>query len=134
VFREAFETVLFLRAITIEGGEASTRAMTVGVIISFAALFLLSWLLLRYSARIPIRRIFSISSALMAALAVILVGKGLHALQETGILGVSPTWWHWTSDLLGIYATWQTFIPQLAMVVVVWTMWHIGRRPARVAA
>jgi high-affinity iron transporter len=108
--------------------------MTVGVIISFAALFLLSWLLLRYSARIPIRRIFSISSALMAALAVILVGKGLHALQETGILGVSPTWWHWTSDLLGIYATWQTFIPQLAMVVVVWTMWHIGRRPARVAA
>jgi high-affinity iron transporter len=134
VFREAFETVLFLRAITIEGGDASTRAMTVGVIISFAALFLLSWLLLRYSARIPIRRIFSISSALMAALAVILVGKGLHALQETGILGVSPTWWHWTSDLLGIYATWQTFIPQLVMVVVVWTMWHIGRRPARVAA
>jgi high-affinity iron transporter len=130
VFREAFETVLFLRAITIEGGDSSTRAMTIGVIISFAALFFLSWLLLRYSARIPIRRIFSISSALMAALAVILVGKGLHALQETGMLHVSPTWWHWTSDLLGIYATWETFIPQLVMVAIVYAMWHIGRRPA----
>ena len=129
LFREAFECVLFLRAITLEGGSAGTTAMTFGVLTSFALLFGLSWALLKYSARIPIRRIFTISSLLMAVLAVILVGKGLHSLQETGILPVSNTGWHWSSDLLGIYATWQTVIPQIVTVGVLYTLWVVGKRP-----
>jgi high-affinity iron transporter len=129
LFREAFECVLFLRAITLEGGTAGTTAMTFGVVTSFALLFGLSWALLKYSARIPIRRIFTISSLLMAVLAVILVGKGLHSLQETGILPITSTWWHWSSDLLGIYATWETFIPQLVTVAALYTLWVVGKRP-----
>jgi high-affinity iron transporter len=134
LFREAFECVLFLRAITLEGGASGTTAMLLGVAASFVILFGLSWALLRYSARIPIRRIFTFSSLLMAALAVILVGKGLHALQETGILAVTSTGWNWSSDLLGIYATWQTLIPQVVTVGVLYTLWVVGKRPSRKTA
>ena len=129
VFREAFETVLFLRAITLEGGALGTSAMAVGVAVSFIVLFALSWALLRSSARLPIRNIFNLSSILMAILAVILTGKGFHALQETGVLTVTQTWWHVTWDLLGIYATWETILPQLLILMLVYALWMFGKRP-----
>ncbi len=130
VFREAFETVLFMRAITLEGGATSVRAMALGVGASLVALFVLSWLLLKYSAKLPIRRIFTVSSALMVVLAVILAGKGLHAIQETGALAVTPTPWAWSSDVLGIYATWQTLFAQIVTVGLVIALWRLGSRPA----
>src|SRR6185369_15891625 len=82
VFREAFETVLFLRALWIEGGMASKSAMVSGVVSSMALIFILSWAFLKYSASIPIKKLFDFSSSLMGVLAVILIGKGLHSLQE----------------------------------------------------
>jgi len=90
----------------------------------------LSWLLLKYSTRLPIRTIFTVSSALMVILAVILTGKGLHALQETGTLSVSATPWQWSTDVFGIYASWQPLIGQLAIAAVVVLLWRIGSRPA----
>ena len=129
VFREAFETVLFMRAITLEGGAAGAVAMSLGVGVSFAVIFTLSWALLRYSARIPVRKIFSISSVLMAVLAVILTGKGLHALQETGALTVTESWWTSRWDLLGLYPSWETFLPQLLILALAYGLWALGKRP-----
>lgn len=130
VFREAFETVLFPRAITLEGGAAGTRAMALGVAISLAGLLALSWFLLKFSARLPIRRIFTLSSALMVLLAIVLTGKGLHALQETGRVAVTSTPWRWSSELVGIYATWESVLAQLLIAVVVVSLWHLGNRAA----
>ena len=130
VFREAFETVLFLRAISLEGGSSQTTAMGAGVAVSLLSILGLSWGLLRYSARVPIRRIFTLSSLLMAALAVILTGKGLHALQETGGLSATPTRWHWTWDLVGVYATWETILAQFMILALVYVLWMAGNRPA----
>ncbi len=130
VFREAFETVLFMRAITLEGGAQGVQAMALGLVVSVAGLATLSWLLLKYSAKLPIRKIFSVSSALMVILAVILAGKGLHALQETGTFFVTVTPWGWTTDLLGVYATWEIVIAQLLTGVLVFVLWRLGSRPA----
>lgn len=130
VFREAFETVLFMRALTLEGGSAGTSAMLLGCALAIGGLAFLSWLLLKYSARLPIRTIFTVSSALMVILAVILTGKGLHALQETGTLSVSMTPWQWSTELFGIYASWQPLIGQLLVAAVVLLLWRLGNRPA----
>jgi high-affinity iron transporter len=133
VFREAFETVLFLRAITLEGGSGSTGAMALGVILSLVALLAISWAILRYSAKLPIRKIFSVSSLLMAVLAVILTGKGLHALQETGALPVTSIGrLRW--DLFGIYPTLETAVPQVAIALFIWGLWHLGRRTSAAPA
>lgn len=129
VFREAFETVLFMRALTLEGGQTGVNAMLLGAVLAIGGLAALSWLLLKYSARLPIRTIFSVSSALMVILAVILTGKGLHALQETGTLSVSVTPWQWSTDVFGVYASWQPIIGQLAIAAVVVLLWRIGSRP-----
>lgn len=130
VFREAFETVLFLRAIWFESGETTKAAMTAGVLAAFGFVAILAWSILRYSSKIPIRRLFEASALIMAALAFILTGKGLHALQESGALPVSssPISIHW--DWIGLYPTWETLIAQLLTLGIVFTLWSYGRRPS----
>ena len=43
VFREAFETVLFLRALWVEGGDSTKWAMLAGVLGSLALVIFLAW-------------------------------------------------------------------------------------------
>jgi high-affinity iron transporter len=130
VFREAFETVLFMRALTLEGGATATHSMLAGAILSIAGLIAVSWLLLKFSARLPIRQIFTVSSALMVILAVILTGKGIHALQETGNLSITATPWSLSTELFGIYANWQALIGQVLVAVIVVAVWRLGSRPS----
>src|SRR3989338_8639058 len=86
VFREAFETVLFLRAVWLESGMASKTTLALGTLTSFALLVVMAMALLKFSTRLPIRKLFGLSSSVILVLAVILTGQGLHALQEAGIL------------------------------------------------
>lgn len=134
VFREAFETVLFLRAVSLEGGQEGTRAMALGVVVAFAILFGLSAALIKYSVKIPIRKIFMISSALMAVLTLILCGKSIHAFQEVGLVSISRTPWNASMDLLGIYPSWQAVGSQIVIACVLYALWSYGNRtPPRVA-
>jgi high-affinity iron transporter len=86
VYREVFETILFY-AVWAEGNGA---AMLAGAGAAAGLLALVAWIMLRYSARLPITQFFSWSSVLIAILAVVLAGKGIAGLQEAGILGVRP--------------------------------------------
>jgi high-affinity iron transporter len=131
VFREAFETVLFLRAVWLEGGASEKLAMASGAGFALLVIIGLSWAIVRFSARVPIRTLFSASSAMMAALAVILTGKGLHALQESGWLGSTFSLWVPRVDLLGVYPSLETLLPQLAVLGLVAGLWVVGSRPAR---
>jgi high-affinity iron transporter len=133
VFREAFETVLFLRAIWLEGGEGSKIAMLSGVLTSLALVIFLAWALLKYSARIPIRRLFGFSSAIMLFLAFVLTGKGFHALQETGALSVTASESLIRFDLLGLYPTWETQSSQVVVFAIAVFLWWIGKRPSQPA-
>src|SRR3546814_4740683 len=57
-----------------------------------AALILVAvaWAMLRYSQTLPIAKFFTYSAWLMAALTVVLAGKGVSALQEAGIINIAP--------------------------------------------
>jgi high-affinity iron transporter len=133
VFREAFETVLFLRALLLEVGEQHTGAVFAGVGASFALVVVASALLVRYSVRLPLRQLFSLSSAVMAFLAVVLTGKAVHAFQEAGWIGETQLPLPIRSDLAGIYPTYETFLPQLLILSLSLGIWLWNRRPARSA-
>jgi high-affinity iron transporter len=130
VFREALETVLFLRAVWLEGGQPAHGAIGTAVLGTLAVIIVGAWAVLRFSARIPVRKLFAVSSVVMAVLAVILTGKGLHSLQETGLLGVTALPLPLRSDFVGVYPTAQTFAPQLAMLLLVLGLWWWGRLPS----
>ncbi|WP_323748547.1 FTR1 family protein [Dyella silvae] len=129
VYREVFETILFYAALWNEGQGIWLLA---GIVTGALLLGLIAWALLRTSRRLPLGLFFSISSAVIAVLAVVLTGKGVAALQEAG----------WTSvtvapvpsvDLLGIYPTWQSLLAQLAVAVMLATGFAFNRWRARTA-
>ncbi|MBW7930878.1 MAG: FTR1 family protein [Gammaproteobacteria bacterium] len=87
VYREVFETILFYVAMWSQG---SHGAIVSGAASAAVALTIIAWLMLRYSARLPITRFFNYSSWLMAIIAVVLAGKGIAALQEAGMIDITP--------------------------------------------
>jgi high-affinity iron transporter len=82
-----FETILFY--IAMWSDQAST-AILAGLVAGIAVLAAVAYWMLRMSRRLPIGRFFSISSILIAVMAVILIGKGVAALQEAGWISQTP--------------------------------------------
>ena len=117
VFREVFETVVFLRALLLEAGGNHQLALASGVLSAFCLVLVLSWLSVKLSARLPVRQLFMISSWIMFFLSFILLGKGIHALQETGLVPVTELGLGFRWDMLGLYPFYQTLGAQLALVV-----------------
>lgn len=114
VYREVFETVLFYSALAADGNGG---ALMGGFLTAVALLAIIAWVLLRTSARMPIGKFFSITSIFVAGLAVILIGKGIAALQEAGWIGA-----HTVAapriDLLGMYPTRETVMAQLVILAI----------------
>jgi high-affinity iron transporter len=117
VYREVFETILFYQALWVQADSAGSSMVLAGMGVAVVALVVAAWLILRYSARLPLRQFFSISGTFMFILAVILAGKGVAALQEAGKLPINPIPFP-RVEILGIYPNSQGLILQVAMVAI----------------
>lgn len=115
VYREVFETVLFYAALWTEG---NGKYMLAGLGSGIPILALVAIVLLRSSARLPISQFFKFSSALVAILATVLMGKGVAALQKVGVFNNTPLAIP-RIDLIGLYPSVQTLVAQLLIVVVI---------------
>lgn len=124
VFREAFESVLFLSALNLEVEAENKSAIGTGVTASFVLVLFLSWILLKNTGKFPVTRLLQISSITIAILAVILVGKGVHALQETGWFSITAFPWSWRLDLIGVYPTWETIGAEAVLLVFILTLFQ----------
>lgn len=126
-FREVLETILFYQAMWLQTDDRGHRLLLAGFAAGCLALGLLGWATFRYGIRIPLKQFFRITSALMFVLGVIFLGKGLAALQETGVLGVThiplPR-----IELLGIYPNIQTIGAQFVIVVLAATLLLLKHR------
>lgn len=131
VYREVFETILFYAALWEQGNH---EALLGGLAAGVAVLVIVAVALLKFSARLPVGKFFTWSSALVAVLAVVLTGKGIAGLQEAGWLNASgidvPR-----IDLLGIYPSAQSVGAQvlMAMLVAAGFLWNARSAKARVA-
>lgn len=118
VFREVFESVLFLSALNIESSGKQSEAIAIGVILAFVIVIVFAFVALRFSARLPIPTLFKISMWVMGVLAIVLTGKGIHSFQEVGYVPV-----HGIPiphiGLLGVYPTLETTIGQIIIVTIV---------------
>ncbi|MGY0556555.1 FTR1 family protein [Lysobacter sp. A421] len=126
VYREVFETVLFYAALWSQGnGNAILAGGAAGAVVLAG----IAWAMLRYSRKLPISTFFSVSSILIAVLAVVLAGKGVAALQEAGWLSVSVVSFPRIA-LLGIYPTLQGVLAQLVTLAIIIIGFWGNRRAA----
>ena len=132
VYREVFETILFYAALTAQGSSAVILA---GAGSAIALLGVIAWVMLRFSAKLPVSEFFKYSSALIAVLAVVLAGKGVAALQEAGMIDIAPLAQIPRIPVLGLFPTWESVGAQLLTVaIVVVGAWYNGRLASRPVA
>jgi len=130
VFREAFEVVLFLRAIWNDVNADGRMSVGGGVALAFILIFAFSYYAVRYSQKIPVKQLFNVSAGIMGMLSVILVGKGIHSLQEAGLIGVNSIGFSLRIDLLGIFPSVQTIVAQVMIGGILFVIWNLGKKPA----
>ncbi len=126
VFREAFETVLFLRALLIESPGQET-ALGLGVLSALVAVLIASSIAIKYSAKLPLKQLFTLSSMMMLFLAFILIGKSIHAFQEAGMISETLIGTTFRIERLGLFSTMENLIPQLTLILVSVFIW--GKQP-----
>jgi len=86
VAREGFESVLFLLSTTVGEGEASARSQILGGALGLLAAVAIGYLVYKGSHRINLRAFFRATGFLIILFAAGLVAKGIHELQEVGII------------------------------------------------
>ena len=87
VYREGFETVLFLQALTLEAG-----AWTVlqGVALGFAAVVGVFLLVVALERKLPHRKMLVATGLMITWVLVVLVGQTVQTLQKVGWVPVTP--------------------------------------------
>ena len=128
VFREAFEVVLFLQAINLEAGPQHKSAIGIGALAAFGLLIVIAYVFLKYTRNLPIPLIFKYSSYLIIFLAIILIGKGVHSLQESGWISVTHFDFMPRISWLGIFPTLQTMGAQVGLFAVIVLTYYVNKR------
>ncbi|HZP45851.1 MAG TPA: FTR1 family protein [Candidatus Binataceae bacterium] len=119
VMREGAETIVFFQALAAGATEpAEHRAVVFGVIAGAAVLTIAFLVLRRMTYVIPVGRIFTATSILLYALAVIFVGQGIASFQESGVLGATFVPAIATIPMLGLYPTVQTLAAQAVLLLL----------------
>lgn len=125
VYREVFETVLFYQSLLTQAQSAQHTSVWGGFIAAAVVLALITWVILRFSVKLPIAKFFAYTTYLLLALAFVLAGKAVIAFQEAGWIVATPFPLPLNIDWLGMAATWQSLGAQLAVLVVFW--WYRRR-------
>ena len=118
VFREGAETIIFYQAMLADANEHMDMVwygLGVGMIV-LAFVFVI----IRFgTVKLPLKPFFIGTSALMYLMAIAFAGGGVKELQEADIIPATSVDFVHPVEILGIYPTVETLLPQLFMVVAV---------------
>lgn len=129
LYREAFEVVLFLRAVILANPDSSLPFIG-GLIAGVAGIAIFAVVAARLGRRLKPSAMLTIGGALLCVLAVVLAGKGIRSLQEAGVLGISTVDGP-RVDVLGIFPTGETLVTQAVVVVVLVVISIVALRRSR---
>ncbi|MDP4664254.1 MAG: FTR1 family protein [Salibacteraceae bacterium] len=128
VFREAFESVLFLSSLTLDGSSDSSIGVLVGSISAAALLFAIAYALLKWFKKLPIGKVFLYSSMVILALAFVLAGNGIHAIQEGGYIDIRSFPVNLKISAIGLYPTYETILAQLVVLAMIVGLWKFSNK------
>ncbi len=120
VYREGFETVLFLQALTLEAGP---WVVLQGVALGFAAVLAVFALVVALERKLPHKKMLIATGLMITWVLVILVGQTVQTLQKVGWIPVTPIEGvelpYWAGLWLGLYPTWEGLVAQAAALAFV---------------
>jgi len=118
VFREGAEVILFYQAL-FNNAAGDIDMIWLGFAAGCLVLAVLFFLIQTGSLMIPIGPFFRITSVLMFLLAVTFLGGGINELQEASLLPITviEAFPAPSIDLLGLYPTYETLLPQIMLLI-----------------
>lgn len=117
VFREGAETILFYQAL-LANTKTYINMVWLGLGTGCVALVVIYILIRVLSIRLPLKPFFLGTSILLFIMSISFVGSGIKELQEGNVIGVTAVPGIKSVDLLGIYPTLETLIPQILLLAL----------------
>jgi high-affinity iron transporter len=123
VFREGAETAVFYLGMA---PAIALRDLLLGIGFGVVVLIIVAVLMLVVGVKLPLRPFFRVAGLLVYYLGFKFVGTGLHALQVAGVIPTTPLPGlasNLVFDFFGLYPTWQTLLPQIALLLGALLAW-----------
>jgi high-affinity iron transporter len=117
VFREGAETILFYQAL-LANTQTHFNMVWAGLGVGCVVLVVVYILIRVLSIKLPLKPFFLGTSVLLFIMSISFAGSGIKELQEGNLVSVTPAPGISSVDILGIYPTWETLIPQIILLAV----------------
>jgi high-affinity iron transporter len=127
VYREGFETVLFLQNLQVSAG---TGATILGVGFGLAATAIVGVTTFALERKLPYKKMLIATGVMIGLVLAVMTGVTVQNLQGLGWIPTTPigidlslTWGRW----LGLYANWEGVGAQVAALLVVYGSYAVAR-------
>jgi high-affinity iron transporter len=135
VYREGFETTIFMQSLVLEG---STASVLLGVAAGFVFIGTIGTLIMVFGAKLPYRKLLVCTGILVVSIMVTFLGSAVRLFQTVSWLPVHPLPGlhlpNWLGVWFGLYPSWEgLLIPPLALVYVggAWLYMKLTARSAQ---
>ena len=119
VYREGFETTLFLQSLELSAG---LRATVAGALLGLTATAVVAVVTFRLQRKLPYKRMLIVTGVLLAFVLVVMVGATVRTMQGAGwvpIHSLDLAVPYWLGTWLGVFPTWETLGAQAAALAFV---------------
>lgn len=116
IFREGAETIIFYTGMA---PSMKVSDLLTGIAVATVILLVLAYFILRYSMKLPITPFLKVTTFLIYAIAFKILGVSIHSLQVSQIISTHSIEGFPFVDWLGLYPTYETFIPQIVLLIIV---------------
>lgn len=120
IYREGFETVLFLQSLVLDAG---LQVVLGGVALGLVGTAIVGVITFAFQVRLPYKKMLVVTGIMIGVVLLIMVGNTVHVLQAVGWLPITPIQGvflpQWAGMWFGLYATWQGVFFQFAAAAFV---------------
>ena len=129
VYREAAETVLFYQALA--SSAAVPSLVVIGFVTGSLLLLGIATAIIHYGIRLPMRKFFLMTSTLMIAISIVLIGKAVHELINAGFIEPTRMSRLPAIDALGIYPHWESIGLQIVALIFAGLLAYLSAQRGR---
>ncbi|MCB9136990.1 MAG: FTR1 family protein [Caldilineaceae bacterium] len=108
VYREGFETALFLQALLLNAGASIVLQ---GVLLGAIGVLAAGVVTVALQRRLPYMKMFIVTAVLIGLVLVTMVGNTVHVMQKVGWMPLHPIQWldlpYWMGLWFGVFPTWE---------------------------
>jgi high-affinity iron transporter len=127
VYREGFETVLFLQSLQLSAG---TAAVVEGAGLGLAMTLAVGSVTFYFQRKLPYKKMLVVTGVFIGFVLVVMVGQTARTMQGTGWIPITPldvTLPYWPGLWLGIYPTVETIGAQIAAAIFVIGSYYLAQ-------